>query len=309
MTERDDGFTLVEVMVVTILLGLVSLVIGFAITTVLRVTPTAESNVSDARSVQGLTILFPGDVASAVASGANITPNPSALMCSGSETGPGLNIIELQWTVAEPSSTTYVAAYRLEPRGDAQRVRRYECSDATGPFNDTTARGVTAELANVATVVATPSFDRIELGLQALDGTPINIEATPRSPSATLPTTTTAATVPPPVACAVTFDSPTYGPVGRVASGLLIEKLDAEVEPDFTISGDTCGTLTIEYFTGFENKSREILWFGGTGTATIPKGDFTIDTPKWTAATHTIEVYNNGAPLTVASTATVEVLP
>lgn len=312
MGDRDQGFTLIEVIIVTVLVGLISLVIGFAVTTVLRVTPTVDSQISNARAAQGLTIWFPDDAASAVASGANITSNPSVLTCVGSESTPGVNLLELRWTVAEPASTTFVAAYRLEPDGVDRAVHRYQCSDSTGPFNDTGGQKLTGPLVN-ASVTVTPSFDRITLELQPLDGTPINVEATPRSPAGTLPTTTVAATLPPPAPCAVTFDSPTYGPVARYAPPhALAEKLTAKVEPDFVISGDTCGTLTIEYNTGYEAKSRPIIVSGSTGIATIPKGD-APDAALWMATPtppfHTIEVYNNGAPLASPSTATLEVNP
>ena len=92
----DRGFTLIEAVIVVVLLGLVSLVIGFAITTVLRVTPTAESRVSTARSVQGLTVWFPADVASAVASGSNGVTGP---------TGPSSPL-----QPARPNATTAVTS-------------------------------------------------------------------------------------------------------------------------------------------------------------------------------------------------------
>ena len=82
MVERSDrGFTLIEVIVVTVLIGLVSLVIGFAITTVLRVTPTTDSGINDARSVQGLAAWFPNDAASARASAAGVRLKPVSLSC------------------------------------------------------------------------------------------------------------------------------------------------------------------------------------------------------------------------------------
>ncbi|MFW2333971.1 prepilin-type N-terminal cleavage/methylation domain-containing protein [Ilumatobacter sp.] len=295
----DRGFTLIEAVIVVVLLGLVSLVIGFAITTVLRVTPTAESRVSTARSVQGLTVWFPADVASAVASGSNIITTPSGLTCVGSESTPGVNLIELQWTVSEPATATFVAAYRLEPGVGGDIVHRYECSSATGPFNDTTSQALTGPLASgTGTASATPSFDEVALQLQADDGTPIRIEATPRNPDASLPTTTLSPPLPPPTSppiCSVTFDSSSYGPVGRHTSGdpLLLNKLLFPETLTVSISGFTCGTITIEYNTGVEDKSQTVSWSGSSGLVIIPKGDITPATPQWTAANHTISVYNN----------------
>ncbi len=300
MTETnrgtDHGFTLIEVVIVTVLLGLMSLVIGFAITTVLRVTPTADSQVSNARSVQGLAVWFPADVASAVASMSNITTTPSSLTCVGSETGPGSNLIELRWTVDEPAASTFVAAYRLEPgvRGDI--VHRYECSDATGPFDDTSSQTLTGPLApGIGTATATPSLDEVALQLQGVDGTPIRIEATPRNPAMALPTTTTSPQLPPPTAptCYVEFDFDRYGPVARSTSGLTLDKLDRGETLTVAVDGSACGIITIEYNTGVEDKSQTVTWSGTSGFVTIPKGDDMSDTPRWTAADHTISIHNN----------------
>lgn len=297
----DPGFTLIEVVVVSVLVGLIALVIGFAITTVLRVTPVADSQVSTARSVQGLTVWFPADVASAVASGANITTTPSSLTCAGSEAATGVNLIELEWTVAELATSTFVAAYRLEPGVDGDIVHRYECSDATGPFNDTSSQTLTGPLASgTGVATATPTFDQVTLQLEGLDGTPINVEATPRNTAGSLPPVTTSPPQTPPVPCQITFDLPSpgpvypsYGPRARATSGPETDKLQFGVPFGMTITGDTCGTVTIEYDTGVEDKSRAVTWSGTFGIVTIPKGDATPDTAQWTADDHTIRVYNN----------------
>jgi len=298
MAERhrptDDGFTLVEVIIVVVLLGLVSLVIGFAITTVLRVTPTAESQVSTARSVQGLTVWFPADVASAVASGSNITTAPSSLTCVGSETGPGSNLIEITWTVSDPSPSTFVAAYRLEPGVGGDAVHRYACSDTAGPFTDTTFQTLTGPLSS-GTATATPSFDEVALDLQGADGTPIRIEATPRNPAEALPTTTTTPALPPPNVCIVTFDQPTWGPTQRHLSGPLLDKLQTNTQLTMSVIGPACGSITIEYFTGFEQKVQPVNVVAGIGYVTIPKGDSTPSTPYWLSGSHTIGVYNDCA--------------
>ncbi len=291
----DPGFTLIEVVVVSVLVGLIALVIGFAITTVLRVTPVADSQVSTARSVQGLTVWFPADVASAVASGANITTTPSSLTCAGSEAATGVNLIELEWTVAELATSTFVAAYRLEPGVGGDIVHRYECSDATGPlFDDTTSQTLTGPLSSgTGVATATPTFDQVTLQLEGLDGTPINIEATPRNTAGSLPPVTTSPPQTPPVPCQITFDLPSYGPLLRHTSGPLLDKLVFGDTLSMTITGDTCGTITIEYSTGVVDVWQPVTWSGNFGFVTIPKGE--AATPQWTGAGHTISVYNNCA--------------
>lgn len=301
--DADRGFTLIEVMVVAVLLGLITAVIAFAITTVLRVTPVAESQVTNARSIQGLTAWFSSDAASVVPDdpdGVNLT---SPLKCANSEASPGANLVEFRWTAAEPSTTTFVAAYRLEPSAAGHSVYRYECSGSgSPPYSATTTQKLTGPLSDFNNVTWTTSPPRIGLELRALDGTAIGLEATPRSPDDTLPTTTVPATVVPPDPCTVTFDSTGYI-AGRIASGPEIDELDRDIDIDVTIGGDTCGTLTIEYSTGYETKSREITWSGTTGSVRIPMGDSTADTPQWTPITHPITIHNNGAPLDSPSNA------
>lgn len=317
MTERDRGTTLVETVVTLLLLGLVAVVMGFAITTVLRVTPTTEARVDDARSLQGLTSQWPSDIASTPAQASNIRPSPSGLTCDGSETATGSNLLEVTWTDVEASPVAIVAAYRLESRPSGHVVRRYSCSDESGPFDDTVTATLTGPLANVAVVTASAPYDVVALDLQTLEGDPIRIEATPRNPLDALPTTTTAPTLPPPTPCAVSFVGAPYGPVGRHTSVELDEELLAAVPIEMTLSGATCGVLTIEYDTGpsdppdppYEAKSRIVAVVGTTGNVTIPAGDTTADTPHWAPGTHVIEVYNNGAPLATPATTTLEVSP
>jgi len=297
MTERtidaDRGFTLIEVVIVTVLLGLISLVIAFAITTVLRVTPIADSQVTNARSLQGLTAWFSDDAASVVASGSGSVNLASPLKCANSEASPGANLVEFQWTVEEPATTTFVAAYRLEPDGVGQSVYRYECSGSgSPPFAGTTTQKLTGALANFNNVTWTSSPPRIALDLRALDGTTIELEATPRSPDDTLPATTVPATLPAPVACTVTFNasSDPPAPAGRVTPDPL-SPLASSVNLSMRVEGDTCGTVTIRYTTGDAGLGvveRTVTVSGPFSSVTIPAGP-----EDWTADLHAIDVYNN----------------
>jgi len=306
MAERDDrGFTLIEVVVVTVLLGLVSLVIGFAITTVLRVTPTTESDVDDARSVQGLTAWFPNDAASAEASSSDVLIGPSTLSCSGVPAG-GDNLVEFQWTVTDPTPTTYVAIYRLEPDGEDRSVRRYECSGTgAGPFSGTAAQKLTGPLDNFSAVTATPSFDQVTLALRSLDGSPIDIEATPRNPSDSLPPVSVPATVPPATGCSVTFDHLEYPDPPPVARDGL-DQLSTGVTIGMDVLGPHCGLLTIRFETGSPIsgiQTRVVTQFGATrGFVTLPKGDGDPTEPYWAAGNHLIEVFNNCPDVTCTET-------
>jgi len=309
MAERDDrGFTLIEVVIVTVMLGLVSLVMGFAITTVLRVTPTAESQVNDARSLQGLTAWFANDAASAARSATSIRNDPPAtsLGCTGSETFPGENLVEFRWTVDETTSTTesttFVAAYRLESDAADRVIRRYECSGPAGsaPYSGTTAQKLTGPLADVGEVTATGGFDRVTLELQSLDGSPINIEATPRSPADTLAAAPPPGAPPqPPDTCVVEFDDDRYPAAGSLARDVS-EKLLFGTSLGLTVTGN-CGLLTARVDTGYVIDTRPVIYAGLTpggtrGRVDFPKGDGNPSEPMWMPSQpgeHLVEVFNN----------------
>lgn len=305
MGERRSGFTLVETVIVVALMALVATVVALAITTMLRASAPTTQRVDDARSMQGLTAWFPRDVASTPARAANITSLPGSLACVGSETAVGDNLLELRSTI---SGVTHVVAYRLEADGGADVVRRYACSDASGPFDDTTSKTVTAELASAFSVSASPPYDLVAIDLQTVDGDAIRVEATPRNPDETLPPTTPAPPPSAPAPCSVTFVAPSYGPVGRYA-GPPAEKLLTSVDLELTVTGDTCSTLTVVYDTGYVfDEENPIVVAGTTGTATIPQGDLTPSTPQWTQGLKTLRVWNNGMEL-AGATATLEVSP
>lgn len=297
MTERDRGSTLLEVIVTMIMLGVITSVVAFAITTTLRVTPTTESDIDEARSLQGLTSRFGADVSATPESGVTLTP--VTLPCVGSEVAGGDNLVELRWTVEEAVTTEFVVAYRSETEPDGRVVRRYACTSAGG-FNDTFRSTLTAPLASVPpTMTAVPASRLVRMEVRATDGTVVLVDGTTRDPTETLPTTTVPATLPPPAPCAATFDAASYGPVDRKPGThpFAPEELDKKVDVSITITGDTCGTLTLDYFTGYEIKSRTFTITGPTGHVEIPEGDGDPDTPRWMAGTHTLTVSNDGTAM------------
>ena len=59
--------------------------------------------------------------------------------------------------MTDPTTTTFVAAYRLESDGANRSVRRYECSGSgPAPYSGTTAQKLTGPLTAVSDVTRNP---------------------------------------------------------------------------------------------------------------------------------------------------------
>lgn len=133
-SERDEGMTLVEIIIVTALLGLVASVIAAAVITVLKVTPEAAFRVDDARSTRGLQTWLVRDVASTPPNMMSLTEpegyvfagtDPStvgAVLCGGT---PASMVLHMGWS---EETDLYFTTYHIA--GD--RITRSECGTETG---------------------------------------------------------------------------------------------------------------------------------------------------------------------------------
>ena len=130
MTRQRNGrgFTLVEVLIVVVILGLITFVIAAAFTVIVRSSPSNENRTDDARSLLGLTTWLPQDVASTQINGFDAydpsTSYEPTYGCLGSP--PGTTLLRLDWG---QSGSTYSAHYRYVQVGDQHRIRRYSCRD------------------------------------------------------------------------------------------------------------------------------------------------------------------------------------
>lgn len=127
-TPRSDrGFTLIEVLVTVMLLGLVSTVIAAVFVTVIRVDPANEARSDDARSLLGLTNWLPLDVGSTAPEA--FTRGDTVTGCDPASVPASQGLLELRWSSGEyPSGTVYVVNYRfVETSPGSGSIYRYSC--------------------------------------------------------------------------------------------------------------------------------------------------------------------------------------
>jgi prepilin-type N-terminal cleavage/methylation domain-containing protein len=132
VTRRDEGLTLVELIIVTTLLGIVATVIAAAFVTILQVSPATQYRIDDARSVRALQTWLVRDVASTppnemsdgeLDTGGYIFSNGDTSWLTGSDVcGAGAgNIVHMTWN---DGGVRYNANYRI----DGGRIIRNYCA-------------------------------------------------------------------------------------------------------------------------------------------------------------------------------------
>lgn len=136
MIERrrpDGGFTLVEVLIVTVLIGLVALAISAVFTVIVRTSPPTEARADDARSLLGATTWIPSDASSTpqvpeATAARHWDRTNVASGCTGSD--PGQNVLRMAWQEQLTGAPTdFVASYRLVDQGDTSVLLRVSCTD------------------------------------------------------------------------------------------------------------------------------------------------------------------------------------
>lgn len=136
--RRDDGLTLVELLVVVSLIGLVMFVIAAAFTTIVRVAPNTMYRIDDARSTRGLHTWLTRDISSTpphvydTATGTGYVdgsyPSPGAAGVPGADVcAPpgGTHVLFMAWS---DRGVSYRAQYTIEgDAGSGFRVVRTIC--------------------------------------------------------------------------------------------------------------------------------------------------------------------------------------
>lgn len=212
--QRDGGFTLPEVLITVVTIGIISTVLAGIASVVLRNTPDAEARADDARSMLGLVTWLPQDVDSTPPNGFDTDPN------SDSDCGvdrPGsVSLLHMQWTERlGATTTTFLANYRHVPIDGAFRLQRITCS-GTGslPFSNRSTQNLTSGLPALppgwspgqpplkvqvfpkveANPAATPPIPgnpaSVTFEITTLDGAVVRTDSAAKNPAETLPTTT-----------------------------------------------------------------------------------------------------------------------
>ncbi|WP_420450306.1 Ig-like domain-containing protein [Ilumatobacter sp.] len=128
--RRDDGMSLVEILVAISIMGLLASTLSVIVVTALRLSPAAEDRNDDANGLLTLTAFMPEDVNSTPAGGFEFD---AALPSGCATTNPGVNLVRMTWDEETTTTTTWIAAYRYEDDGDGHRVVRYTCAAGQTP--------------------------------------------------------------------------------------------------------------------------------------------------------------------------------
>jgi len=192
--QVDRGFNLIEVVIATSLIGLLTTVMAAAIVVSLRTTPSTENRLDDARSTRALATWLSHDTTSAprflpeqAQGGLNLTTTDTG--DNNDCGGEGTNLLHLQWTEAAFQNTTHVANYRYVSDGSEGEIRRYACSAVgSGAFSAPSVRLLTSRLdpAQTPVVVAAPStgdVTSVTFQLAGKSGETVAIETGSRNPA------------------------------------------------------------------------------------------------------------------------------
>lgn len=274
MTDRrqDDGFTLVELLMVIAMTSIIMTALASAFTTGLRTTTATGTRLSETADLQLLSAYFPQDIQSAGIGAGDVDTTATATAgCSGLD---GSNVLALRWTDFK-TGTSYGATYRTRVSGTEQQLVRYTCS---GGVTSMLVMGRSLQPLNGATadVSANP---RISLTLRLASGYVATLTAVRRTVNGAAPAP------PPPASCVVT-SAVLFPDSGAVApTGTLV------VPPTLTITTTAgCGTLSASYAPDGATAASSPLVGGTTRTATLTA-------TGWTAGARPVDVVSGASVL------------
>ncbi len=141
-SKRDEGMTLIELIISMSILGLLAAVLSASIIVTLRQTDNTEGRLNVARSEQTVSMWIPADLASADTVDTSPQASPcGAPTCGGMDLSGGSNVLMLTWSVEVPVSpgdpqqyVTTNVSYHFAPSGDGTTfdLIRVECTTSDG---------------------------------------------------------------------------------------------------------------------------------------------------------------------------------
>ena len=301
----DRGFTLIEVVVVTIILGVVVTVISGVVAVILRTQGPLATTTDDSRSLRGAVTWLAHDVAGVPPTGFDFATS-AASGCSGGDAGSSL--VRLAWTEASTSTVNYVANYRFVDDGTSKAIKRYTCSGTgAAPYANRSVLNLTAGLAATTPMVSAvydgSNVVGVSITVYSLRGDPIHIDAGSRNPAATLaPTTTsttTTSTTTIPLPCSV---SSINLPATVPNQGNGVKKLQNPFTINMTVSG-SCGAMTLQFDRGDGLGVQTGTFTGSSPNFTYPFAS--SNSEEWSETAHTITIRSGGSPLSPTYTFTV----
>ena len=136
-SRRDEGMTLIELLVSIVMLGLLMTVLSSAVIVTLRQQDNTEGRLNVARAEQTISMWIPADLASADTVDTSPEASPcGAPVCDGIDLSGGSNVMMLTWMVdnGDGTITTTNVSYHFAPSGDGEtyNLSRVECQSTNG---------------------------------------------------------------------------------------------------------------------------------------------------------------------------------
>jgi prepilin-type N-terminal cleavage/methylation domain-containing protein len=147
----EAGFTLVELLVAIVILGIIAVPLGASAFLGLRTADETSNRFASSNDAQLLSIWLPPDVQSAGNQSGDVVTSGNT-ECSGVT-----NVLRLRWRETQGTTNTYVAAYAvsLNANTGVYELKRYFCVNSGASTTHVVARNLASATAATATVATT----------------------------------------------------------------------------------------------------------------------------------------------------------